>query len=45
MFGAEIPLLWAFRILDAIVSLHIPFNISCKIGFAVSWIIQVSIPG
>jgi len=42
--GTPIPLLWAFRILDAIVLLYIRFNIYLAIIFAVIWIIQVAIP-
>jgi len=37
-------LLWAFRILDAIVVLYIGFSIRCTILFTVIWIIQVAIP-
>jgi len=39
----HMPLLWAFQILDAIVSLNSWFNICCAIIFAVIWIIQIAI--
>ena len=42
--GAHILLLWAFRILSAIVGAYIGFIICCTIIFAVIWIIQVAIP-
>jgi len=41
--GTHIPLHWAFRIIDAIVSLHIWVNMCRTILFAVIWIIQVTI--
>jgi len=42
--GSNILLLSAFRILDAIVVLYIWFIVSCRMIFAVIWIIQVAIP-
>jgi len=42
--GTHIPLLWAFRILDAIVLLYIIINICCAIVFAVNRHIQVTSP-
>ena len=42
--GAHIQLLWALRILDAIVLLYIGLIVCCAILFAVNWIIQVGIP-
>jgi len=42
--GTHFPLLWAFRILDAIVSLYIRLNVCCAISFAVIWITQIAIP-
>jgi len=42
--GAHILLLWAFRILDAIVLFYIWVIVRCAILFAVNWIIQVAIP-
>jgi len=42
--GARIPLLWAVRMLNAIVLLCIGFNVRTVIVFAVSWIMSVPIP-
>jgi len=41
---SHILLLWAFRILNAIVGVYIRFIIRCTIIFDVIWIIQVAIP-
>jgi len=42
--GTRPLLLWAFRIHDAIVLLHISFIVCLPVIFAVIWIIQVTIP-
>jgi len=42
--SAHILVLWAFRILNAIVLLYFRFSVCCAIVFAVTWIIKVAIP-
>jgi len=42
--GIHIPLLWAFRILNAIALLHIRLNVCHSIFVGVIWIVQVAIP-
>jgi len=44
LYGTHIPLLWAFWIPNAIVSLYIGFNVCLSIIYNFIWIIQVSIP-
>jgi hypothetical protein len=42
--GTHIALLWGVRMLDALVLVHIRFNVRCAIIFSVIWIISGHIP-